>query len=123
MKQNQQTILIIDDCPEDREVYRRYLLQDQQYTYKIWEEEYGENGLQLCRRIQPDAILLDYMLPDLDGIEFLKELKIQSGRDNLPVVMLTGQGHEGVAVAAMKAGELRTEDLVLRTDCYYCSDA
>lgn len=104
MKQNYQKILIIDDCPEDREVYRRYLLQDQQYTYKIWEEEYGENGLQLCRIIEPDAILLDYMLPDLDGIDFLKELKIQSGRDNLPVVMLTGQGNEGIAVSAMKAG-------------------
>ncbi len=104
MKQHQKTILIIDDCPEDREVYRRYLLQDQRYTYSILEEEYGEKALELCKKIQPDAILLDFMLPDLDGLEFLNGLKIQSGKANLPVVMLTGQGNEGIAVAAMKAG-------------------
>lgn len=104
MKQHQKTILIIDDCPEDREVYRRYLLQDQRYTYSILEEEYGEKGLELCKKIQPDAILLDFMLPDLDGLEFLNGLMIQSGKANLPVVMLTGQGNEGIAVAAMKAG-------------------
>jgi len=44
MTENQRTILIIDDCPEDRETYRRYLLQDSKYTYTILEEEYGEMG-------------------------------------------------------------------------------
>jgi len=48
MTENQRTILIIDDCPEDQETYRRYLLQDSRYTYTILEEEYGENGLELC---------------------------------------------------------------------------
>jgi len=45
-----------NDCPEDRETYRRYLLQDSRYTYTILEEEYGENGLELCRLVKPDAI-------------------------------------------------------------------
>jgi PAS domain S-box-containing protein len=104
MKPNQRTILIIDDCLEDRETYRRYLLQDSSYTYRILEEEYGENGLELCRRVKPDAILLDFRLPDIDGLEFLSELKIQTGENKLPVVMLTGQGNEAIAVAAMKNG-------------------
>jgi PAS domain S-box-containing protein len=104
MKQNQRTVLIIDDCPEDREVYRRYLNQDQQYSYQILEEEYGEHGLELCKSVQPDAILLDFLLPDIDGLEFLNQLKTQSGKVNLPVVMLTGQGNETIAVAAIKGG-------------------
>ncbi len=104
MTQNQQTIVIIDDCLEDRETYRRYLLADDTYTYRILEEEYGENGLELCKLVKPDAILLDFLLPDIDGLEFLSELKHQMGKNNLPVVMLTGQGNEAIAVQAMKSG-------------------
>jgi PAS domain S-box-containing protein len=104
MKQNQRTILIIDDSLEDRETYRRYLLQDANYSYRIFEEEYGENGLELCREVEPDAILLDFRLPDINGLEFLSELKTQTGKNKLPVVMLTGQGNEAIAVAAIKSG-------------------
>jgi PAS domain S-box-containing protein len=104
MRENQATILIIDDSPEDRAAYRRYLLQDDLYTYTILEEEYGENGLELCRLVKPDAILLDFLLPDIDGLEFLRELKTQIGRADLPVVMLTGQGNEAIAVRAIKGG-------------------
>ena len=104
MIQNHQTIVIVDDCLEDRETYRRYLLADDTYTYRIFEEEYGENGLELCKLVKPDAILLDFLLPDIDGLEFLSELKRQMGKNNLPVVMLTGQGNEAIAVQAMKSG-------------------
>lgn len=104
MVQNHQTIVIIDDCLEDRETYRRYLLADDTYTYKIFEEEDGENGLELCRLVKPNVILLDFLLPDIDGIEFLSELKSQLCKNELPVVMLTGQGNEAIAVQAMKSG-------------------
>jgi hypothetical protein len=104
MTENQPTILIIDDSPEDRQTYHRYLLQDAKYTYKILEEEDGENGLKLCRQGLPDAILLDFLLPDINGLEFLSELKTQTGKAKLPVVMLTGQGNEAIAVQAMKSG-------------------
>jgi hypothetical protein len=104
MNHNQRTILIIDDCLEDREAYRRYLLKDDRYSYTIFEEEYGENGLELSKVVNPDAILLDFLLPDIDGLEFLNELKTQQSQSNLPVVMLTGQGNEAIAVAAIKSG-------------------
>ncbi len=98
------SILIIDDSPEDREVYRRYLLQDQEYSYTILEEESGEGALALCQQFQPDAILLDFLLPDMDGLEFLADLKQQSKVAMPSVVMLTGYGNEAVAVQAMKIG-------------------
>ena len=97
-------VLIVDDCPEDRLVYCRYLLQDEEYSYKIVEEESGEAALTLCQQSQPDVILLDFLLPDLDGLEFLTELKQQSQQIMPAVIMLTGYGNEAVAVQAMKSG-------------------
>lgn len=104
MIQKQRTILLVDDCPEDRELYRYYLLEDSEYTYTFLEEEYGENGLALCSQILPDVILLDFLLPDMDGLEFLSRLQTQLGCTKLPVVMLTAQGNEAIAVQAMKNG-------------------
>lgn len=99
----QHTVLIVDDCPEDREIYRRYLASDRLHSYTILEEELGEPALALCQKIQPDAILLDFLLPDLDGLEFLAELK-QSLTNPPPVIMVTGHGSETVAVQALKNG-------------------
>ncbi|BAZ40985.1 two-component hybrid sensor and regulator [Calothrix sp. NIES-4101] len=100
----QLTVLIIDDSLEDREVYRRYLRQDVNYEYAILEAETGAGALQLLHYCQPDGILLDFLLPDIDGLEFMAELKQLVG-GNLPaVIMLTGQGDESIAVEAMKNG-------------------
>ncbi|WP_445635086.1 histidine kinase [Nostoc sp. DSM 114161] len=98
------TVLIIDDSPEDRQVYRRYLLQDQEHSYTILEAELGEEALALYQQFQPEGILLDFMLPDMDGLEFLAELQQQSKATMPAVIMLTGYGNESVAVQAMKSG-------------------
>jgi PAS domain S-box-containing protein len=104
MSKTQRTILIIDDSPEDRELYRRYLLKDEVYSCNILEASLGRQGLQLWHQYQPDAVLLDYRLPDLDGLEFLAQLQMPSPQACLPIIMLTGQGNEAIAVQAMKAG-------------------
>lgn len=97
------SILIVDDSSEDRELYRRYLLRDRDYNYNILEAELGRQGLELWQQ-QPDAILLDYRLPDIDGLEFLAQLQAITQQSHLPVIMVTGQGNEAIAVQAMKAG-------------------
>jgi signal transduction histidine kinase len=96
------SILIVDDSAEDRETYRRLLSQDREHTYAFRETEMGEEGLALAHAELPDCILLDYRLPDVDGVEFLAQL----GADGLrcAVIVLTGQGSEQVAVRAMKNG-------------------
>lgn len=104
MTQNERRVLIVDDCPEDRETYRRYLRQDPDYTYVVLEEESGEKALELCRLMKPDSVLLDYLLPDIDGLEFLDELSDKTGKVDIPVVMVTGYGNESIAVKAMKSG-------------------
>ena len=97
------TILIVDDSPEDREVYRRYLGKGSLVSYKIIEAESGADGLEQLALLQPDLILLDYLLPDFDGLELIEEFKIQIGLIP-PIIMLTGQGNEIIAVEAMKSG-------------------
>ncbi len=103
MTARQYTILIVDDSAEDREVYRRYLSKEIVSKYKIVEAESGEDALEQLALIQPDLILLDYLLPDFNGLELIEELKTQI-RKIPPIIMLTGQGNELVAVEAMKSG-------------------
>lgn len=93
-------LLVVDDSPEDRETYRRLLRTDSERRYEYVEAESGHEGLRAYREQQPDCVLLDYRLPDLDGLEFLVAL----GETEPPVIVLTGQGSEEVAVEAMKRG-------------------
>lgn len=97
-------ILVVDDSPEDRECYRRFINAGRECPYVIEETESGEQGLERCRAEAPDCLLLDYLLPDVNGLEFLHKLAIPTGHVPFPVVMLTGQGDEHVAVQAMKYG-------------------
>ncbi len=104
MNQRSRIVLIVDDSPEDRELYRRYLLCDRQYSYTFLEATLGREALELWLQHQADAILLDYRLPDLDGLEFLAQLQSSTQQPCLPVIMITGQGNQAIAVQAMKAG-------------------
>jgi CheY-like chemotaxis protein len=79
MERIQPIILIVDDSPVDRATYRRFLLQ-KDGAYTILEAELGIEGLDLCQCHQPDLMLVDYRLPDLDGVAFLTELQTQSRR-------------------------------------------
>lgn len=103
MTARQYTILIIDDSTEDCETYRRYLSKEAIFNYKIVAAESGEKGLEQLAIIHPDLVLLDYLLPDFDGLELIAELKTQ-GIPMPPTIMLTGQGNEVIAVEAMKSG-------------------
>lgn len=74
MNQPQRTIVILDNSEEERATYRRYLLQDGRYHYQIWEGESGQAGWELCARVKPDAVLLDFHLSNAAGIEILQRL-------------------------------------------------
>lgn len=103
MESSSKRILIVDDNLEDRRAYNRYLDRDTTNIYKIFEAETGEEGLDLFAYKQPDLILLDFNLPDMDGLEFIAELKANYNCMP-PIIMLTGEGTEATAVEAMKAG-------------------
>ena len=100
---NTQHILIIDDSPEDSRAYKRLLGRDEG-PYTISEAGTAKGGIEECAHEPPDCILLDYRLPDLDGLELLEELSNGGGHAHIPVIMLTGEGSESVAVEALQNG-------------------
>ncbi len=104
MEKKEQKILIVDNNSEDRNVLRRHLLKDVESSYTIFEENTGAMSLAWCRSEKPDCILLDYNLPDMNGLEFLAELADTSGSLPFPVVVMTGVSLEPIAVQAMKSG-------------------
>jgi PAS domain S-box-containing protein len=107
------TVLVVEDFEADRELYRRSLGQAANCLYELLEAESVAVGLELCQTRSIDAILLDYLLPDGDGLDFLAELSMQSDGRMPPVVMMTGQGNESTAVRAMKLG---AEDYIVKHD-------
>ena len=97
-------VLIVDDSESDRVTYSRYLQSDSKQSYCILESETLEEGLELWRSQQPDIVLIDLNLPDGDGLEFLAAINVELVGDRVPVIVLTGQGNEKMAVNAMKLG-------------------
>ncbi len=112
MSNSPYTILIVEDFAADRELYRRSLLTAPNYTYRLLEAESLAQGRELCQLHQYDAVLLDYSLPDGDGLEFLGELSARY-LNPPPVVILTGQGSESIAVRAIKLG---AQDYLIKRD-------
>lgn len=96
-------ILIVDDSPEDRQLVRRYIAKEAR-DFQIAEADLGEQGLDLCRQQKPDCVLLDYRLPDINGIEFLGELRRSAVCRDIPVILMTGCADQKLAVAARKHG-------------------
>jgi len=96
------SILIVDDSFDDREFFTR-LLEDA--SQRLWAVE-GVHSAAECLdhlgRLHFDCVLLDYNLPAKDGLRLLNEIRLKW--PDLPVVMLTGEGNENVAVQALKAG-------------------
>ncbi|MBD1909437.1 MULTISPECIES: PAS domain-containing protein [unclassified Leptolyngbya] len=97
-------LLLIDASPTDRALYQLLLNQDDRHSYKIIECEKGKDALVWCEHNAVDVILLNDMLPDLNGLEFLEALKQQSQETVLPVALLVDSGSIDVALEAMNQG-------------------
>jgi DNA-binding NtrC family response regulator len=92
-------ILIVDDEPSNRNIL------GQELTHKGYSVTAASDGREALRKIEssrPDLIILDYMMPDLSGLEVLKELRKRE--NDTPVVMITAYGTMERAVEAMKEG-------------------
>ena len=103
MEKDHYTILIIDDAEADRILYKTFLEKaDDKGIYDFCETTTGKDGIETYDQTRPDCVLLDYGLPDMTGLEVLKELSRIT--PILPVVMLTGQGSEKIAADTIKGG-------------------
>ncbi len=80
------TCLVVDDSSVIRKVARRIL---EGLDFQIVEAEDGEKALEVCKRALPEAILLDWNMPVMDGYEFLGNLRRMPGGDQPKVVFCT----------------------------------
>jgi DNA-binding NtrC family response regulator len=92
-------ILLIDDEPQLRFTVRRFL---ESRGYSIREAESCQTAIEACRESRPDAILLDYNLPDGDALSLLPSLK--EIHPDIPILILTAHATVDLAVRAMKLG-------------------
>ena len=97
-------LMIIDDDPCFEEIIIRLLQKADGRRFEFSHAEDGACGLEMFRASQPDVILLDYELPDMNGVDFLGELTDEDGFVTCPAIMMTGQGNEKIAVSALKHG-------------------
>ncbi len=102
------TILIVEDEEAIRQVLRHNLSRE---GYRVLESADGEKGLEKARAKAPDLILLDLMLPGLDGISLCRILKADPLTASIPVVMLTAKGEETDVVLGLGVG---AEDYVVK---------
>jgi CheY-like chemotaxis protein len=82
------TVLVVDDDPGAREVLRRLLGGA---GWEVIEAENGRQALERLKQCRPAVILLDLMMPEMDGFEFVHELRQDEGSRGVPVVVLTAK--------------------------------
>ena len=95
------TCLVVDDSSVIRKVARRIL---EGLDFKITEAEDGQQALEQCRNGLPDAVLLDWNMPVMDGYDFLKALRRLPGGDAPKVVFCTTENDVAHIARALSAG-------------------
>ena len=95
------SIVVIEDESDILEVLKYNLERE---GYRVRTSRDGESGLQLVREENPDLVLLDLMLPSLDGIEICRRLREDTVTRSLPVIMLTAKGEESDVVLGLGVG-------------------
>jgi len=94
-------ILVVEDDEDIQELIRYNLVQA---GYRVTVAGSGEDGLKAARVKPPDLVLLDIMLPGMDGLEVCRLLATQDNTRHLPVIMLTAKGEEADIVTGLQMG-------------------
>ncbi|MCA9391825.1 response regulator [candidate division WWE3 bacterium] len=99
--QGKKTLLVVEDDLFVRDLYVRTL---ERADFNVITAVDGQEGLTHAQEDHPDIILLDIMLPKINGIEVLKTLKAKDNTKNIPVFLLTNLGQEAIIKEAFSIG-------------------
>ncbi|QPM89730.1 phosphate regulon transcriptional regulator PhoB [Pseudooceanicola algae] len=97
----QPTVLVVEDEPAQREVLA-YNLEAE--GFRVSRAENGEEAMLLVEEVAPDIIVLDWMLPNLSGIEVCRQLKMRSETRTVPIIMLSARSEEVDRVRGLETG-------------------
>lgn len=103
-----ETIIVIEDEHDIRELIA-YNLESE--GYKVLKAPAGVEGIELARAKTPDLVLLDIMLPDIDGLEVCRKLKREESTKDIPVIMLTAKSEDSDVISGL---ELGAEDYITK---------
>lgn len=95
------TILIVDDDPDIRDILKHYLKRE---DYSVFTASDGHKGIAEAIKVMPDLIIMDIMMPNMDGIEACKILRSMPEFDNILIVFLTGRCEEYSEIAGFNIG-------------------
>ncbi|MBV9460590.1 MAG: response regulator [Bradyrhizobium sp.] len=95
------TCLVVDDSGVVRKVARRIV---ETLNFSVIEAEDGEKALEACKQAMPEAVLLDWNMPVMDGLEFLLNLRAMPGGDAPKVVFCTTENGMDHIARALEAG-------------------
>lgn len=94
-------ILIVDDAPENLAVLRKLMVQQ---GYQTFVATSGERALKIARRVHPDLILLDVVMPGMDGLETCRQLKSHGATQRIPVIFMSARTDTDDVVAGFDIG-------------------
>jgi two-component system, OmpR family, phosphate regulon response regulator PhoB len=95
------TLLIVEDDHAIREMLQRFLEAN---NFVVKDAQDGEQALEILANINPDLILMDWMLPDLSGPELIKIIRRSAIQKNIPIIMLTARTEETDKVEGLEVG-------------------
>jgi two-component system, OmpR family, phosphate regulon response regulator PhoB len=101
MTHGQPTVLLVEDEPSQREVLSYNLSSE---GFRVLQAENGEEALMLVGESVPDLILLDWMLPNVSGIEVCRRLKLRPETRGVPIIMLSARSEEVDRVRGLETG-------------------
>lgn len=96
-------VLVVDDDELQHKIVSQ-ILEDENYHMVF--AAGGVEALSILRKTRPDLILMDVMMPDLDGLEVLRQMKTVPRLANIPVIMITGKGEKSIVTESLKAGAI-----------------
>lgn len=108
MEPSQTTILIIEDDLDIAEMLQQYL---QAQGYSVLIANWGEDGIRSCQNKPPDLVVLDIRLPDIDGFEVARRLRMHNRTRDIPIIFLTEKRER---MDRLKGLELHAEDYITK---------
>lgn len=114
-------ILIVED---DRAIAKIYQIELESKGFGVTIASNGEEGLEKAKTVKPDLILLDIMMPKMNGVDVLRQLQNDEATKKIPSVMLTNFGQESLVKEAFNLGaldyvlkyQITPQELVIRID-------
>ncbi|MDR2451138.1 MAG: response regulator [Candidatus Accumulibacter sp.] len=97
------TILIVDDSPTERLVLSELLVRN---GYQVFTAENGEEGVEKTKEILPDLVIMDVVMPGINGYQATRTLTRDETTQHIPIILCTSKGQETDRIWGLRQGAL-----------------